>query len=210
MVRLDIAAKTKLSEGSLFRTIKELPDCDFISVYQPYINKKKTSVYELTDLYSLFYLKFIKPNKKNGKNTWEYLSAQSGFAAWSGYAFENICMMHIDQIKKALGISGVYTTTSSWMFRGNDTLPGTQIDMIIDRADQTINLCEAKFTRENFVITKSYATQLRMKKSVFKQATQTKKLIFTTLLTTFPALKNQHYPGEIDNEITMDKLFKPD
>ena len=118
--------------------------------------------------------------------------------------------MHIDQIKKALGISGVYITTSSWMFRGNDTLTGTQIDMIIDRADQTINLCKAKFTRENFVITKSYATQLRMKKSVFKQATQTKKLIFTRQLTTFPALKNQHYPGEIDNEITMDKLFKPD
>ena len=210
MVRLDIAAKTKLSEGSLSRTIEELPECDFISVYQPFINKKKTSVYKLTDLYSLFYLKFIKPNKKNGKNTWEYLSAQSGFGERSGYAFENICMMHIDQIKKALGISGVYTTTSSWMFRGNDTLPGTQIDMIIDRAGQTINLCEAKFTKENFVVTKSYATQLRMKKSVFKQATQTKKLIFTTLLTTFPALKNQHYPGEIDYEITIDKLFKPD
>ena len=210
MVRLDIAAKTKLSEGSLSRTIEELPECDFISVYQPFINKKKTSVYKLTDLYSLFYLKFIKPNKKNGKNTWEYLSAQSGFGERSGYAFENICMMHIDQIKKALGISGVYTTTSSWMFRGNDTLPGTQIDLIIDRAGQNINLCEAKFTKENFVVTKSYATQLRMKKSVFKQATQTKKKIFTTLLTTFPALKNQHYPGEINNEITMDKLFKPD
>ena len=118
--------------------------------------------------------------------------------------------MHVGQIKKALGISGVYTTTSSWMFKGNDALPGAQIDMIIDRADQTINLCEARFTKENFAITKKYAAELRMKKSVFKQATQTKKLIFTTLLTTFPALKNQYYIGEIDNEITMDKLFKPD
>ena len=210
MTRLAIALKTQLSEGSLSRTLEELSECDFISLYQPFINKKKTSIYKLTDLYSLFYLKFIKPNKKNGKNTWEQLSTKSGFAAWSGYAFENICMMHVGQIKKALGISGVYTTTSSWMFKGNDALPGAQIDMIIDRADQTINLCEAKFTKENFAITKKYAAELRMKKSVFKQATQTKKLIFTTLLTTFPALKNQYYIGEIDNEITMDKLFKPD
>ena len=210
MTRLAIALKTQLSEGSLSRTLEELSECDFISLYQPFINKKKTSIYKLTDLYSLFYLKFIKPNKKNGKNTWEQLSTKSGFAAWSGYAFENICMMHVGQIKKALGISGVYTTTSSWMFKGNDALPGAQIDMIIDRADQTINLCEARFTKENFAITKKYAAELRMKKSVFKQATQTKKLIFTTLLTTFPALKNQYYIGEIDNEITMDKLFKAD
>ena len=210
MTRSAIAVKTKLSEGSLSRALEELIECDFISIYQPFVNKKKTSIYKLTDLYSLFYLKFIKRNKKNGKGPWEHLSQQSGFAAWSAYAFENICMLHINQIKKALGISGVYATTSSWKFAGNDALPGTQIDMIIDRADQTINLCEAKFTQENFAITKSYATQLRLKKSVFKQATQTKKAIFTTLLTTFPALKNQYYLGEVDNEITMEKLFEPE
>jgi hypothetical protein len=141
---------------------------------------------------------------------WQLLSAKNSFTAWSSYAFENICMMHINQVKKALGISGIYSTTSSWKFNGNDTLPGAQIDMLIDRADATINLCEAKFTKENFAITKTYAAQLRMKKSVFSQATQTKKAIFTTLLTTFPAIQNKHYLGEIDNEITMDKLFEPE
>lgn len=119
-------------------------------------------------------------------------------------------MIHINQIKKALGISGIYSTTSSWLFKGNDVMPGAQIDMLIERADQAINLCEAKFTKENFAITKSYAAQLRMKKSVFSQASKTKKTIFTTLLTTFPAIKNQYYLGEIDNEITMDKLFEPE
>ena len=210
MTRLDIAAKTKLSEATLSRTLEELTECDFISFYEPLINKKKEAIYKLTDLYSLFYLKFIKTNKGGGKGTWERLSNKSTYIAWSGYAFENICMMHIDQIKKALGISGIYSTTSSWLFKGNDTLPGCQVDMIIDRADQTINLCEAKFTKENFAITKSYAAQLRMKKSVFRQATQTKKATFTTLLTTYQALKNEHYLGEIDNEVTMDKLFKHD
>ena len=210
MPRAAIAHKTKLSEASLSRSLEELLECDFISFYEPLVNKKKTAIYKLTDLYSLFYLKFIKNNKTGGKGTWHQLSTKSTFTAWSGYAFENICMLHINQIKKALGISGVYSTTSSWLFKGNDILPGCQIDMIIDRADQTINLCEAKFTKENFAITKNYAAQLRLKKSIFKQATQTKKATFNTLLTTYPALKNEYYLEEIDNEITMDKLFEPD
>lgn len=209
MTRSAISSKTKLSEGTLSRSLEELVECDFVSLYQPLINKKKTAIYKLTDLYSLFYLKFIRPNKKSGRGTWAQLSRHSSFAAWSGYAFENICMQHIKQIKRALGISGVYTTTSSWQFAGNDALPGAQIDMIIDRADQTINLCEAKFTKETFAITKAYAAQLRMKKSVFRQATQTKKATFITLLTTFPALQNKYYKEEVDNEITMEKLFRP-
>jgi AAA+ ATPase superfamily predicted ATPase len=210
ITRQEIAGKTKISEGSLSRTLEELIECDFISVYQSFLNKRKTAVYKLTDLYSLFYLKFIKPSKKTGKGTWEQLSKQSAYVAWSGYAFENICMMHIHQIKKALGISGVYTTAHSWVFKGNDSLPGAQVDMVIDRADQTINLCEAKFTKDHFAITKNYAAQLKMKKTIFRQSTQTKKAVFTTLLTTFPALKNQYYLAEVDNEVTMEKLFEHD
>ena len=107
-----------------------------------------------------------------------------------------------------MGISGVYTITNSWMFRGSDELPGAQIDMIIDRADNTINLCEAKFTKDNFTITKNYAAQLKLKKTIFRQVSQTKKATFTTLLTTHPAIKNKYYADEIENEITMDKLFE--
>lgn len=205
-----LAAKTKLSEGSLSRALEELVDCDFISVYDPYINKKKESVYKLTDLYSLFYLKFIKPNKVTGSGAWKQLSTRSSFNAWSGYAFENICMMHVNQIKAALGIQGVYTLINSWMFKGNDTFPGAQIDMIIDRADNTINLCEAKFTNGNFIINKNYAAQLKLKKTIFRQVSQTKKVTFTTLLSTYPALRNKYYLDEIQNEITMDKLFVSD
>ena len=207
MARSAIAKRTKLSEGSLTRTLDDLVECDFVSNYQPLINKKKHSIYKLTDLYSLFYLKFIKPNKRGGKGTWQTLSRQNSFTAWSGYAFENICMMHIQQIKMALGISGVYTKTSSWVFIGNDAMPGAQIDMIIDRADNAINLCDAKFTTGNFIVSKNYAAQLRKQKTIFKQATQTKKSTFITLLTTFPALKNQYYLEEIENEIAMEKLF---
>jgi uncharacterized protein len=207
--RATIAAASKLNEGSLSRALEELVECDFVSIYQPFINKKKESIYKLTDLYSLFYLKFIKSNKISGSGTWEQLAGKSSYAAWSGYAFENICMLHIDQIKSALGIRGVYTQCSSWKFKGNDTLGGTQIDMLIDRADQAINLCEAKFTRDNFAITNTYAAQLRMKESIFRQATKTRKAIFTTLITTYPAIRNKYYLEEVEQEITMDKLFEP-
>jgi hypothetical protein len=208
--RQALSANTKISEGSLSRALEELVDCDFIAVYDPYINKKKEAVYKLTDLYSLFYLKFIKPNKASGKGAWKQLSAGSGFAAWGGYAFENICMAHIQQVKAALGIQGVYAITNSWMFKGNDALPGAQIDMIIDRADNTINLCEAKFTKDNFIITKKYAAQLKLKKTIFRQISQTKKATFTTLLTTYPVIKNNYYTDEIENEITMNSLFEKD
>jgi uncharacterized protein len=208
MTRADLASAAKISEGLLSKTLEELCECDFISVYQPLFNKKKDAVYKLTDLYSLFYLKFIQPSQGAGSRIWEQLSKENTFTAWSGYAFENICMMHIDRIKSALGISGVYTRRSSWKFRGNETLPGAQIDMIIDRADQIIHLCEAKFTRDNYILTKKTAAQQRLRKTIFKQATQTKKAVFTTLLTTYPALQNQYCLEEIDSEIRMEALFE--
>jgi uncharacterized protein len=210
MTQTDISTKTHITNGTLSRTLEELVECDFISLFQPLFNKKKDAMYKLTDLYSLFFLKFIQPNQSASYKIWEQLSKQSTYSAWSGYAFENICMLHVAQIKSALGISGVFTNHSSWKFKGDDTLPGAQIDMMIDRADQIIHLCEAKFTKENFAINNAYAAQLRLKKTVFKQATHTKKAIFTTLLTTYPALKNKYYLEEIDNEITMDRLFEKD
>ncbi len=208
MSRTEIANDSKINEAALTKTLEELVECDFISIFTPFLNKKKDSIYKLTDLYSLFYLKFIKHNKGAGIKIWEQLSKQSSYTAWSGYAFENICMMHIPQIKSALGISGVYTKHSSWKFKGDDVLPGAQIDMVMDRADQIIHLCEAKFTKENYALNNDYSARLRLRKTVFKQATETKKAVFTTLLTTYPALQNKYYLEEIDSEITMDKLFE--
>ncbi len=205
--RAEIALSAKITEAQLSKTLEELVECDFISFSQPFLNKKKDGVYKLTDLYSLFFLKFIQPNKGAESNVWEQLSQQSTYLSWSGYAFENICMMHIAQIKTALGISGVYTQHSSWKFKGSDVLPGAQIDMVIDRADQIIHLCEAKFTKGNYAVTNEYAARLRLKKSIFKEATKTKKAVFTTLLSTYPAMQNQYYLAEIDTEVGMDALF---
>ena len=208
MTRAEIAADTKISEATLSKALEELAESDFIAISQPFLNKKKDGVYKLTDLYSLFFIKFIRPNQGGGGKVWEQLSKQNAYTAWNGYAFENICMMHLRQIKAALGISGVFTQHSSWKFRGNDILPGAQVDMVIDRADQIIHLCEAKFTRENYAINGEYAAKLRLRKAIFKQATNTKKAVFTTLLTTYPAIQNKYYLEEIDSEITMEQLFE--
>jgi hypothetical protein len=117
-------------------------------------------------------------------------------------------MMHTAHIKTSLGISGAYTQHSSWLFKGNEVLPGAQVDMVIDRADQIVHLCEAKFSKESVAITADYAAKLRLRKSIFKQATKTNKAVFTMLFSTYPAMQNKYYLEEIDNEVTMECLFK--
>lgn len=126
---------------------------------------------------------------------------------WSGYAFENLCIKHSYQIKKALEIGGVITNEYSWIKKGTKTTKGAQIDFIIDRDDNCMNLLELKYYDAEFEITKPYATQLREKVQVFKKATATKKNIFLTLLTTYGTKVNAHYLGIITNQLTIDDLF---
>jgi AAA+ ATPase superfamily predicted ATPase len=209
MVRKGIVQYSKLPDGgTVNRTLEELTASGFISRFRPYQKKKKDSIYKLTDLFTLFHIKFIQASQMTGKGTWMTLSNSGSYKAWSGYAYETICMLHIDQIKKALGVGGVYTEISAWKFAGNDESPGAQIDLLIDRKDQVINLCEAKFTDKEYIITKSYAGDLRRKRSIFQQVTNTKKSVFTTLITTYPAIRNRYYLEEIQSEITMDALFE--
>jgi hypothetical protein len=125
--------------------------------------------------------------------------------AWAGYAFEQVCLAHIRQIKHALGISGVQTVTSSWVGTGPEK--GAQIDLVIDRRDQVINICEMKFSIHDFTINKKYASELRDKISVFKQKTKTNKAIYITFITTFGVNKNEYYGSLVQNDLTMDILF---
>lgn len=209
MIRTDLVRKSGLPDGGTFnRSLIHLIDCGFVDGYKPFAKKKKDTIYKLIDQYSLFYLKYIKGNVTNRPNTWESLSSDGSFNAWSGYAYENICIQHIDSIHKSLGIQGMYTEISSWKFHGNDDLPGAQVDIVIDRKDGIVHLCEAKFSRKEFIITKDYISKLRHKRIAFEYATKTKKSVVTTLLTTYPAIKNKYYLEEIHTEICMDDLFQ--
>jgi len=176
LVRKSIVEKSGLPDGGSFtRTINDLLESGFITKYRPFGKAKKDTIYRLIDLYSLFYLKFIKNNATDQSHTWQKLSNHSSYNAWSGYAYENICMLHIKQILVKLGLSGTFTEISAWRYKGDDEIPGAQIDLIIDRKDGVVNLCEAKFTQNEYIVTKDDMATLRRKRSVFEHITKTKK-----------------------------------
>jgi uncharacterized protein len=196
--------------GTLSTVLDELLQSGFISDYVPYGKTTRDIIYKLTDEYSLFYLKFIENSKTMGSGTWLAKSTGASYATWCGYAFENICLKHTPQIKKALGIAAVYTEHSIWRYKSkaSDDTGGAQIDLLFDRNDRCINLIEIKFSVKEFTIEKKYAEELRNKRWVFMDRTQTKKSVFLTMLTTFGVKTNEHYLGVVQNQIRMDALFE--
>lgn len=206
--RMDIMAKSKIQDGGgLTMMLQELEQSGFISAYIPFGKKKKDTLFRLTDCYSLFYLKFIKDIPIQETITWESLSQTQTWITWSGYAFENICFHHIDNIKAAIGIAGVNSSQYSFLSKPTDDMEGTQIDLLIDRQDNVISLCEVKFYNDEWVMSKEDADNLRRKKSIFRHVTGTKKQIFIVLITTFGLIKNKNSIGLVDNVLDMDALF---
>ena len=125
--------------------------------------------------------------------------------AWSGYAFEQVCLAHTIQIKKALGISGVHTDVSSWISHGEGT--GAQVDLVIDRADRVINLCEIKFANGPFEIDRAYDLVLRGKTEIFRNETKSRKALHLTMITTY-GVKPGKYSGIVQSEVRMDELLE--
>jgi uncharacterized protein len=208
MSRLEIISKTKISDGGgLTMMLQELEQSGFISSYIPFGKKKKDTLFRLTDCYSLFYLKFIRDIPLKETISWQALSKTQTWITWSGYAFENICFHHIDNIKTALGIAGVHTNQYSFVAKTTEEIEGTQIDLLIDRQDSVISLCEVKFYNDELILTKEDADNLRRKKSIFRHVTDTKKQIFIVLITTFGLIKNKHSLGLVDNVLDMNALF---
>jgi hypothetical protein len=208
MTRSDLIEVAKLPNGgNTTDAIEELVTSGFVSSFYAFGKKKKDVRYRLTDEFSLFYLQFMEENRGEGKGTWQRLSQTQAWKSWSGYAFENICLKHIPQIKKALGISGMYSEASSFYAKGDMYRPGVQIDLLIDRNDHVINILELKFYNTTFVPTKNFATEMRTKIALFKTISGTNKQIFLTLLTAFPMLPNEHSIGLVDMALTMDVLF---
>ncbi|HFA50527.1 MAG TPA: ATP-binding protein [Bacteroidetes bacterium] len=208
MTRSDIVLNSRLPEGGgASKILEELLHSGFISVYYPFRKKKKDRLYRLTDEYSLFYLQFIEKNRNEGSAVWKELSQTQAYKSWAGYAFENICLKHIPQIKKALGIAGVYSTSSTFIKKGNQYEKGIQIDLLIERNDHVINICEIKFYNAALTIDKSTAMELRNKMAIFKETTHTRKQIFLTMITTFGIKQNMHSLGLVDVALTMDDLY---
>ena len=205
--REDIAKAIGIKTGgSLTKRLMELEESGFISRYTPFNKKNRNTLFRLSDFYSFFYLKFIDKNTDFDEGTWVNAIDNPKHRAWAGYTFEQVCLAHIPQIKKALGINGVLTKTASW--KSKESRNNAQIDLVIDRRDQVINLCEIKFSINPYTITKSYSENLRNKIGVFRTETKTRKAIFLTFITTYGLTRNKHATSLVQNEITMDSLFE--
>jgi uncharacterized protein len=203
-----IVQNAGLSEGgNTSQMLEELEQSGFITSYFPFGKRKKDMLYRLTDEYSLFYLRFIERNKDSGNNTWNQLSQTPTAKVWAGYAYENACLKHLENIKKALGISGVYTEASAFFQKGSAEEKGAQIDLVLDRADQTINLFEIKFYNTGFKMSETDAKALRNQMWIFREKTKTKKRLMVVLLCTFGMAHNQHSLGLVEQVLTMDDLF---
>ena len=207
MSRKELVEKGQLNSGGTLTTVlRNLEESGFISSYRALDGKKKNLLYRLTDYYTAFYFKYIHDKKHQGPTAWINLIDHPTKRAWEGFTFEQVCLDHVDQIKKGLGISGMESHNLCW--RGSAEGKASQVDLLIDRRDQVINLCECKFSLDTFTITKAYAEQLRSKLHVFKSATKTKKSVFLTMITTYGIKKNSHYDMLVTNALSMDVLFE--
>ncbi|MDO8367381.1 MAG: ATP-binding protein [Saprospiraceae bacterium] len=205
--RSDILEMTKLPNGgSTTSVLDELEQSGFIRRYLPFGKGKRDSLYQLVDQFTLFYLNFVKDNKAQSEGAWLAQLDSHRWQAWSGYAFESLCRYHVDAIKKHLGIAGVYTEISTW--RSQKSSPGAQIDLVIDRKDRVINLCEIKFSIKPFTISKSYAETLRNKIMAFRMETGTKKTIFLTIIAANGLAINEHSQQLVQDSLDMNALFE--
>jgi uncharacterized protein len=207
LTRKDLLALTKLPDGgSMTNLLEELQQSGFIRRYLPFGKSKREVLFQLIDPFTLFYLTFVKDSKADMQGSWLAQLNSPRWQAWSGYAYEYICRYHIDAIKKALGISGVYAEISAW--RSKISEKGAQIDLIIDRNDRIINICEMKFSTKTYTITKSYAENLQNKLMAFRVETDTKKTLFLTMITTFGLTENEYSQRLVNDVIDMKALFE--
>mgnify|MGYP004446937147 FL=1 len=208
MTREELVAALKWQDSGLVTTILEdLCNCDFLRCYSAYGKKERGKMYQLTDMFTLFHLHFVDGYSGGDENHWSTMAGGKTVAAWTGYAFEQVCLCHIPQIKKALGINGIQSDISSWTYKGLAGGKGAQIDLVIERGDRIINLCEMKFAEDRYIINKAYADWLRARKSIFRSATKTNKTLHTILVTTWGLHQNMH-AAEIQKVITLEDLFK--
>lgn len=208
MSRTEIIDATGLNIGGKLTTmLEELEACDFIRSFYALGKQKKDIIYQLIDNFTLFYFKFLAEKRVFGANYWSQMILKPQYNAWSGLAFERVCFQHIEQIKRALGISGIISNIYSWQYRPKDNNEsGAQIDMLIDRDDQVINLCEIKFAQAEYELTESYDKSLQNKLATFVTHSGTRKGVTLLMITSF-GLKRNQWANNIPIQLTMDDLF---
>ena len=204
----ELLSATGLSKGGgVLRILDALEQSGFIRRYTAYGKKKQNSQFQLIDSFTLFHLKFIDGESNHDEHFWSHSTIGPALNTWRGLAFERVGLLHLRQIKKALGISGVLTSAYAWRHEADDTYPwGVQIDLLLERADHVVNVCEFKFSKDEFVISAEYAKALVRKCETFRAVTGTKDAVHLTLVTTEGVARNTH-SGIVQSEVKLDDLF---
>ena len=204
LTRNEIVKQSNLSSGgTLTKVLDELIESGFVQQAVPYQKNKTKALYKLIDSFVIFYHKFMKDAKVSTMPHWLNMVNKQSWISWSGLAFERLCHYHKDQIRKSLRLEAIQSEISSW---SNDE---AQVDMLIDRADRIVNLCEIKFYNDEYTIDKSYAARLRKKKAQLANLKSSKrKSIFITMITAFGVKDNQYYKELVQSQVTLSALFK--
>lgn len=206
LTRTQLLRKTKsISGGAFTKVLNELTEAGFIEKTTPF-KQIKDATYRIIDEYSLFYLKFIENTSAKEGNTWLNMFQKQSYKSWSGISFEAVCLKHIPQIKEALKITGVNSSSSTWAER--NSTKNAQIDLLINRDDNVINVCEIKFYNSEFTIDKKYSSELKHKLHSFQENTGTSKNLFLTIISTYGVKRNAYSTEILQNVVTLPQLFK--
>lgn len=206
--RGEICERTGIaSSGDLSKKLAELERCDFIRRYVPYGHAKKNALFQLIDNFTLFHRRFLSGGTRD-EAFWQSQVNSPAVNAWSGIAFERVCLEHVPQIKRALGVAGVHVEAGAWRC-GPDAdkgIRGSQIDLVIVRKDQVVNVCEMKFSEFDFVIDAAFDRDMRRKMSDFQKKTRTRYALHPTLVTTYGLVENA-YSATMQAVVTAEDLF---
>lgn len=206
--RDEIIKATGLSDnGSFSKQLNDLELCGFVRKYKSYGKTERNELIQLIDNYTLFYFKCIKENINGDTDFWLHNNDTQIHNTWAGLAFERLCLQHIEQIKKALGISGVICSAQSWRTSKSADHDGAQIDLLLVRNDSITNIIEMKYSKYSYRLNGEDIESLMRKRSVFKNVTQTKSSVHITMATTY-GVEHNAYWNDIQSEITLDDLFQ--
>ena len=205
--RQEILKKAKIDDsGSATKMLKALEASNFILKYQPFGKGKREECYKLKDYFCLFFLRWVEGHNSMNSDFWMLNQASPSVSSWRGIAFEEVSLSHIQQIKAALGISGVSSEQSAWVVKGDDEKEGAQIDLLISRKDNVVNMCEMKFYGEEFTVTKAYERKLAHRQILISEMVSRRTVIHPVLITTYGLTYNE-YSGAFVQTLTIDDLF---
>lgn len=206
MTREELKENGKLSaNGNLTKILEDLEYCGFIRRYNNLGNTSHRSVYQLIDSYTLFYYMYVKVNKHRDRHFWSKNLGTPQHNTWCGLAFERVCLLHIDQIKRALSIAGIMSSEFSWRSQKTESR-GAQIDLLIDRSDDVIDVCEMKYYAEEYAFNQDEYSKLQNRMLRLAEETKTRKAVQAILITTY-GLKQNEYSDIVQSVVTMNDLF---